>query len=270
MKLLGFPEALEAAGVNVRVLPGWDTPAKSGYVWREDDGNPAGHMAHHTATTSYVPNRTKANGYAGMSKHGSARLYQEDYGDSEPVYTIANAYPAPISSGAGDKNVLVKVRAGIEVDGRQGPDTPGFYGNTHYWNTEWILDGTGTPIEQAVWDMMVRVCFTQNILMGWTRVNHIGHGHHTRRKIDLYGGQFTDFDDTINHLRDAMEADMDYRGVLNVPDRDWARSVVDWAIDTSKIINVTDDFVDDWERDAMSDGRYWTFMQRFDNYLKRS
>ena len=64
--------------------------------------------------------------------------------------------------------------------------------------------------------------------------------------------------------------DMDYRKVLNVPDKDWARSVVDWGIDVSKIINVTDSNVDDWERDDMTDGRYWTFMQRFDNYLKRS
>ena len=71
-------------------------------------------------------------------------------------------------------------------------------------------------------------------------------------------------------LRTAMEAEMDYRGVLNVPDKDWARKVVDWAIDTSKIINPDDNFVDDWERDEMTDGRYWTFMKRFDNYLKRS
>ena len=275
MKMLDFPEALEAAGVTVRVLDGWDDIDPAGYVWRESDGNPAGAMHHHTATTSYVPNTTKANAYAGMSKHGSERLYQEDYGDSEPVYTIANAYPAPISSGAGDRAVLVKVRAGIEVVGRQGSDTPGWYGNTHYWNTEWILDGTGSPIEQAVWDMMVRVCFTQNVLMGWGPNMHIAHGHHTRRKIDLWGGQFSDsnrdgFDKTLEALRTAMEAEMDYRGVLNVPDKDWARKVVDWAIDTSKLINPDDNFVDDWERDEMTDGRYWTFMKRFDNYLKRS
>ena len=135
-RMLEFPVALEAAGVNVRVLDTWDLIDPAGYVYREPDGNPAGHMHHHTATTSYVPNTTKANGYAGLSKHGSARLYQENYGDSIPVYTIANAYPAPVSSGAGDYSVLERVRQGVEVVGRQGTDTPHYYGNTHYWNTE--------------------------------------------------------------------------------------------------------------------------------------
>jgi len=207
VKILDFPQALELAGVTVRYLDGWEEPARRGYVYREADGDPAGHMHHHTASSSYNPNRDKASGYAGLGREGSTRLYQENYGDDNmfPVYTIANIYPAPISSGAGDKAVLEKVRAGIEVDGRSGRDTPKWYGNTHYWNTEWILDGIGTHIDRRVWDMMIVVCQVQNDVMGWTRVNHIGHGHHTRRKIDLYGGQFTDFDDTINHLRDAID-----------------------------------------------------------------
>jgi hypothetical protein len=211
--MLNFPEALEAAGVNVRVLDTWELIDPAGYVWRETGGDPAGHMHHHTATASYVPNTTKANGYAGMSKHDSDRLYQEDYGDSVPVYTIANAYPAPVSSGAGNLTVLNRVRDGLEVVGRQGPDTPNYYGNTHYWNTEWILDGTGSPIEQAVWDMMIIVCRVQNELMHWTPNMHIAHGHHTRRKIDLWGGQFSDtnrdgFTKTIEALRKDMEVEM--------------------------------------------------------------
>ena len=214
MTMLDLPEALEDAGVNVRVLDGWEVPHSNGsYVWREDNGDPAGHMHHHTATTSYVPNRTKANAYAGLSLDGSSRLYQEDYDGGIPVYTIANAYPAPISSGAGDITVLARVREGVEVVGRQGKDTPGYYGNTHYWNTEWVLDGIGSPIEQAVWDMMLVVCRVQNDLMGWTPNMHIGHGHHTRRKIDLWGGQFSDtnrdgFDKTIIALRKGMEVEM--------------------------------------------------------------
>jgi hypothetical protein len=121
-KMLELPEALGAVGINVRVLDGWDRPAKSGYYYREEPGantsrsNPAGHMHHHTASSSYKPNRDKASGYAGLSHDGSERLYQEGYGEGfEPVYVIANAFPAPISSGAGDKSVLVKVRDGIEV-----------------------------------------------------------------------------------------------------------------------------------------------------------
>jgi len=206
-KILDFPAALELAGVTVRYLDGWEKPARPGYYYREIGGDPAGHMHHHTATISYNPNRDKANGYAGLGREGSTRLYQENYGDNNmfPVYTIANIYPAPISSGAGDEAVLEKVRAGIEVDGRSGKDTPDWYGNTHYWNTEWVLDGIGTHIDRRVWDMMIVVCQVQNDVMDWTRANHIGHGHHTRRKIDLRGGQFTDFDDTINHLRDAID-----------------------------------------------------------------
>jgi hypothetical protein len=56
--------------------------------------------------------------------------------------------------------------------------------------------------------MMVVVCRVQNELMGWTRVNHLGHGHHTRRKIDLWSGPYDDFIQTVEALRDAMEATM--------------------------------------------------------------
>jgi len=206
--MLDLPELLIDAGVNVRVLDGWDIPHKDGtYVWREDDGDPAGHMHHHTATAAYTPNRDKANGYAGLSIEGSERLYQEDYGDdsAEAVYCIANAYPAPISSGAGDYEVLVRVRDGVEVVGRQGPDTPGWYGNTHYWNTEYVLDGVGAYIDPKVWEMMLTVCRVQNGLMGWTENMHIGHYHHTRRKIDLRDGRYADADETIRELRSQME-----------------------------------------------------------------
>ncbi len=212
-KSLDLPAALEAAGVNVRVVDGWDEPRRDGYYWREADDNPAGHMHHHTAGTAYTPagGPDKANGFAGLSYMGSDRLYQERYEGTgyEAVYTIAGAYPAPISSGAGDKNVLVKVRAGIEVRGRQGADTAGWYGNTHYWNTEWVLNGIGAPVDQEVWDMMVLVCQVQNDLMGWTPFNHIGHAHHTRRKVDLWDGSKSSsnrdgFDNTMAVLRNDM------------------------------------------------------------------
>ena len=212
-KSLELPALLEAAGVNVRVVDGWDKPARSKYYWREDDDNPAGHMHHHTAGTAYTPplGSDKANGFAGLSYQGSDRLYQERYeGDGyEPVYTITNAYPAPISSGAGDKGVLEKVRRGIEVRGRQGSDTSGWYGNTHYWNTEWVLNGIGAPVDPEVWEMMVLVCQVQNDLMGWTPFNHIGHAHHTRRKVDLWDGAKSSsnrdgFDNTMAILRQDM------------------------------------------------------------------
>lgn len=217
-KLLQLPDLLRDAGVFVRTLKGWDSPARSKYYYREGrggpDADPAGHMHHHTASGGYTPNRDKANGYAGLSYEGSERLYQERYNEGNyfPVYTIANAYPAPISSGAGDINVLDAVRDGDEIRGRQGPDTPDWYGNTHYWNTEYVLDGTGSPLDPAVFDMMVVVAQVQNELMGWTEMMHIGHGHHTRRKIDLWDATWsntnkTGFDLTIEALRESMGGD---------------------------------------------------------------
>jgi len=230
--LLDFPAALEAAGVNVRTLNQWELPHGNGsYLYREPDGEPAGHMHHHTATSGYTPNRDKANGYAGLSYQGSDKLYQERYrGDGyQAVYTVANAYPAPISSGAGDIGVLEKVRAGTEVVGRQGPDTPGWYGNTHYWNTEYVLNGIGAPIDDEVWDMMVLVCQVQNDLMGWDAEVHIGHGHHTRRKIDLWGGQYLDFNDTLIALRQDIGATMKWSDIVD--DATWAKAYEDGFIE---------------------------------------
>lgn len=265
--LLRLPEALEAAGINVRTLKGWDQPYREGYVWRESTGDPAAHMHHHTASEAYTPNRDKANGWAGLSADGSTRLYQEDYGDAsmEPVYVVANAWPAPISSGYGDLDVLKAIRAGQEVNGRPGPDGPeGWAGNTHYWNTEWVLNGTGAPIDLRVWEMMVRVSWVIQTLMGWdSHIHNLAHAHHTTRKIDLYGGQFVDFQDTLRQLRDAIEEaeDMTYRGVLNVPDFQWARNVVDWGIDSGLIIT-GDDRVDDWEAADLTYGTLWTLFHR--------
>lgn len=212
--------ALEAAGVTVRYLQGWDTPRLDRYVWREPSGEPAGHMHHHTASGHYDPNRDKANGYAGLSYQGSSVLYQERYneGDYVPVYAIANAYPAPISSGGGDITVLERVRAGIEVTGRQGPDTDGWYGNTHYWNTEWVCKGDGSPVDPAVWEMMLIVTEVQNDLMGWTPNMHIAHAHHTRRKIDLWNGTYTNFNETIEELRTQMGGRM---WVTDFTDKTW-------------------------------------------------
>lgn len=55
-----------------------------------------------------------------------------------------------------------------------------------------------------------------------------------------------------------------YRGVLNVPDAEWARKVVDNGI-ASGMIRVDDDHVDDWENDTYTDGRLWTFIDRLSN-----
>lgn len=243
--MLQLPAALEAAGVNVRVLDGWDKPHVydgKDYVYREVGGDPAGHMHHHTAGGHYDPNRAKANGYAGLSYFGSQILYQERYneGDYKPIYTIANAYPAPISSGAGDYSVLQRVRENIEVVGRQGPDTPKWYGNTHYWNTEWVCKGDGSPLDEAVWEMMLVVCNVQNDLMStggvlWTPNRHIAHGHHTKRKIDLWGGQFSGHAyDGFTKTVEALRADMTKLKEQGMWVNDWTdKSWMTWFDDTN-------------------------------------
>ena len=55
--------------------------------------------------------------------------------------------------------------------------------------------------------------------------------------------------------------DMTYRGVLNVPDADWARNVVDWGIDSGLIVT-GDDHPDDWNDDQVTMGRLWTLFHR--------
>lgn len=214
MKTLELPAALEAAGVEVRLLDGWKTAHYSGkYKWREADGEPAGHMWHHTASGGYTPNRDKANGWAGLGSDDSLRLYQS--GGGRPIYAIANAHPGPITSGYGCRYVLEKfVKRDIAFTGRQpkADDTdPKWAGNTHYWNTEVVLDGVGTYIDDDVWAMMVTVGQVQNELFGWTPARHIGHAMHSNRKIDLRDGRFKDMAQTLDALR------LDMAGAVVIP-----------------------------------------------------
>jgi hypothetical protein len=215
--LRGLPAALEGAGVEVRVLDGWLDPHLtsngSPYLWREINGEPAGHMHHHTATSGYTPNRIKANGYAGLGSDDSDRLYQS--GGGRPIFVLANSYPAPISSGYGVRDVLESyVKNDIQFVGRQSlpNDDPKWAGNTHYFNTEWILDGVGTWIDDAVWDMMLTVNAVMCDMYGWSAYRNIGHAQHTRRKIDLRGGQFPDMAATMDALvratKETMESGM--------------------------------------------------------------
>jgi len=59
---------------------------------------------------------------------------------------------------------------------------------------------------------------------------------------------------------DRLELDVTYKNVLNVPDADWARNVVDWGIDVGMIIN-DDEHQDDWEKN-IDYGATWTLFKR--------
>jgi len=207
--LYDLPAALEAAGVIVRTLDGWENPAKPGYYWREKDSNPAGAMWHHTASSTYVPNRDKANGWLGLGRDDTDRLYQSTDG-GYPVYVVANAWPAPISSGYGVRAVLDQfVKADIPFTGQQTLPDDDWAGNTHYWNTEVVLDGVGSEMRSDVWSTMVRVAVVLNDMLDWTPARHIAHAHHTRRKIDLRDGRYRNADETIRALRKDIAVDPD-------------------------------------------------------------
>lgn len=52
-----------------------------------------------------------------------------------------------------------------------------------------------------------------------------------------------------------------YRGVINVPNAEWARKVIDSEIDAGTIVT-GDDYLDDWEDDRFTMGRLWTIFAR--------
>lgn len=204
MKTLLVPQVLHEAGLNVVTVDGWDDD--STYRWRS--GDPEASMWHHTATGSYAPNATKANMYAGLAidaQMSDGRLYQT--GGGVPVICVANAYPAPISSGYGQEQVFGKARNDVPNDLlATGPDDD-WAGNRSYWNTEIVLDGVGTWIDDAVWDAIVRAARAIHRLFGWSEHRAIGHAQHTRRKIDPRDGRHPSARETMNRLRDEIKED---------------------------------------------------------------
>jgi len=59
----------------------------------------------------------------------------------------------------------------------------------------------------------------------------------------------------------ALAVPSTYRGVYNVPNVEWAHDVIDLNLELGTIVT-GDNFKDDWLRDQMTDGRYWTFTAR--------
>jgi hypothetical protein len=215
-KTLELPALLTAESINVETMDNWDLPHRRNdkpYVWRT--GDPEASMWHHTATPSYTPNRAKANMYAGLIHAGGQRLYQS--GGGVPTIVIANAYPGPITSGYGKRGVLQVARADIRNDSLAvGPDDdPRWAGNKSYWNTEIVLDGVGTWIDDEVWDMLIVAARVLHELMGWSEWRAIGHAQHTRRKPDPNDGEYPSAKETMMAFRSDL-------GVLLEEDDDMA------------------------------------------------
>lgn len=204
-----YLDALRHSGINVVVLDCWNDP-DPGYVWRT--GTPTGAMWHHTASTSYSVSdymREKANQWAGILR--GDRLYQS--GDGVPTIVLANQNPAPTSSGYGVRAVHDDyVVRDLRFLGRQTePDDsdPQWAGNRSYWNTEVVLDGTGTSMRDDVWAMLVESAAILSEGKGWSAWRHIGHLQHTGRKIDLRDGRYPDGAATMEAFQDQVHLLLD-------------------------------------------------------------
>lgn len=201
-------ELLEARNVHVRYLDGWQSPAKPGYEWRTGDAEAV--MWHHTATQAYTPNRDKANLWVGLGTRQDDRLHQYHAGDAFPVLTVANALPAPISSGYGLEAVLEELRAGEWVTERAALPDDDWAGNRSYVNIEVVCDGVGGRVRDDVWELLevVGICLDEaagELGYGWQPgQRHVGHLHHTRRKIDLRDGRYRDGLETLAALVEGI------------------------------------------------------------------
>lgn len=194
-----LPQHLAAAGVPFIELDGWKTN-QQGYFWVKPtgfhlqyDGQPNGHIVHHTASRAYTPyvknrvGQTKANVWMGL--WNGSRLYfeEQDAGFVEPMIVLSSAGPANFSAGAGKFEVLEQyVDKDLRFLGpqKQRDDDPKFWGNRYYWNTEVVHPGHGQPLHDGVYELLVAYCEVVTNFLNWSPWRTIGHYDHTRRKID--------------------------------------------------------------------------------------
>lgn len=200
-----------------------------GYWWTDPitrmhqkwDGRPVGHYLHHTASHGYTPNvknshgQTKANAYAGLLR--GTRLYAE--GGGTPTIALASAGPADYSAGKNNDELIKEFFVNqLRFIGRQTKaDTTGFYGNRHVWNTEVVLDGTGTAVDFSVRELLIAYCAAISNLLGKNAWIHGGHGQGSKRKIDLWDGRYRDMAETIFTIQTDTLLMMDGGAVLPEP-----------------------------------------------------
>lgn len=186
---------------------------KQGYYWVDENGRhyayqgePVGHHNHHTASSGYTPfvrnasGKTKANAWAGLRR--GTRLYQFDGG--VPTIALASAGPANYSAGAGNKEFLAYCATDRRFHGPQrNADDAGFYGNRHYWATEVIALGDGSPLADDMWDLLIEYNRALRDYLEWSTWRLGGHYDHTRRKIDLKVAQGNPY--SVGLLQDLIE-----------------------------------------------------------------
>ncbi len=266
--LLDLPDILSEMGFNVQVTGGWEL-GQGDYLWTTPDGYgsydnpPSGYMVHHTAGTAATPpphDTSKANAWVGLERDG--KLYSS--GGGTPTIVLSTAGPCRTSSGYGYRPAAWEYtfndrRAPWRAEGPDGDTAL----NRYVFNVETVHPGDGSILDPGVWQHVVGLGVALHIMFNWTE-RTLGHCSWTQRKIDPRWsvGLPNDGYECVIDVQDKIKEllDMTYRDVLNVPDENWARDVVDWGIDNG-LIRTDDDNEDDWE--AMPNyGTLWTMFYR--------
>jgi len=233
--MLWLPGALEAAGVNVVVLDGWDT-AQGDYKWTDIDtnaqsygGEPTCYMIHHTATSGYTPavgspnNWSKANCWAGLWRDG--RLHQT--GSGVPTVVFTSAGPARISSGYGHGPTLHEVADDVRVPWDQSSSDTDMAANRYAWNVETVALGDGSDIDAGVEHALVVMGALICDRFGWSPWRTIGHLTWTGRKIDPY---WDGRRDVIVRIQDAV-AEMMEGPTMSLNVEKWQSYLNRWTVD---------------------------------------
>jgi hypothetical protein len=171
MAALGFPYTEE---------PGWLT-RDPGYNWYS--GAPHGIMLHHTATTSYAPDRAypEPEGSRDDGKTICNILIQPD-----GTINFVSADPANYSSGLNWEQLLTDyVAQRVRFHGPQSGDLgPEWYGNRAWINIETVHPGDGSTLPPAQERSVVSVIAVMCMIKGWDSTAVIGHYDGRGTKID--------------------------------------------------------------------------------------
>lgn len=191
-------EALEAAGLAVESVPGWQS---RGSAWAE--GKPLAVMHHHTAAPVPFPvdrlygTRLKAN--INTKPDGT-------------VWLIAQG-ACNYSSGPGSSVVLDEVRAKIDppANARERGLVDDYNANPFFWNFENDHLGHGEPLPQVQFDAIVTA--TEVVLAHFGISQVVSHAESTRRKRDP-------------HWNGSLRAIEEIRKALMPSPKDW--DAEDW------------------------------------------
>jgi hypothetical protein len=204
MRELGFPYTEE---------PGWLT-RDPGYNWYS--GAPHGVMVHHTATTSYAPDRAypEPEGSRDDGKTICNILIQPD-----GTINFVSADPANYSSGLNWKGILdYHVAPRIRFDGPQsGSLGPEWYGNRAWINIENVHPGDGSPIPDVQERSLISVIAVMCMIKGWDATAVIGHYDGRGTKIDP---RWEDDPYRIAYIQDRVQEILDRDEIPQPPGGD--------------------------------------------------